>query len=81
MKKIFKNNEEFYFNDLKKITGWSEYDLTFLLKNLLDTGFLDELVNNENGKIYYRISSSEENEYLTIQQRIENINFHLTDDR
>ena len=61
------------FINLKELTGWDEYSLTIVLKNLIDNEIIEEYLDEELGRIIYR-NSNVHDELLTLEQRLNKFN-------
>jgi len=70
-KKTLLDKSPISFNDLMNFAGWSERDLTFVLKNLLDSNIIDEFYDEDSEKILYKLIQTKHEETITIRERIE----------
>ena len=73
LKSIFEDQDSRSFKNLKELTGWDEYSLTIVLKNLIDNEIIEEYLDEELGKIIYR-NSNVHDELLTLEQRLNKFN-------
>ena len=73
LKSIFGDQDSRSFKNLKELTGWDEYSLTIVLKNLIDNEIIEEYLDEELGKIIYR-NSNVHDELLTLEQRLNKFN-------
>ena len=73
LKSIFEDQDSRSFKNLKELTGWDEYSLTIVLKNLVENEIIEEYLDEELGKIIYR-NSNVHDELLTLEQRLSKFN-------
>ena len=73
LKSIFEDQDSRSFKNLKELTGWDEYSLTIVLKNLIDNEIIEEYLDEELGRIIYR-NSNVHDELLTLEQRLNKFN-------
>ena len=73
LKSIFGDQDSRSFKNLKELTGWDEYSLTIVLKNLIDNEIIEEYLDEELGRIIYR-NSNVHDELLTLEQRLNKFN-------
>ena len=73
LKKYIESKNSISFNELLNLTGWDNKDLTYVLKKLLDLDIINEFFDEEHEKILYELNKSKDEDMMTIQERIENL--------